>query len=281
MPRINYNAPAMTTVSRMNQINKHISSSTEKISSGMRINRAADDVYGHSTSEQLRAQIRGMSTASRNNQDGIALINVAEGALNEVTLKLQRMRELSVQASTATVTDKDRKNLELEMNNLKKGLDKITQDTEYNGQKLLNGDSPWGTAPGGVFHVGPNNENNTDYIHYIIPKIDTVELGIDGDNLRMDTQVHASDAISRLDESLNIVSGVRTDLGGISNRLEHNLKNQRVQTENVQAYESLIRDTDIADEMTKLTRDQVLKEYSTAMLSQANMNPQRILKLLE
>ncbi|MFP4164040.1 MAG: flagellin [Chitinispirillaceae bacterium] len=281
MPRINYNAPAMTTVSRMNQINKHISSSTEKISSGMRINRAADDVYGHSTSEQLRAQIRGMSTASRNNQDGIALINVAEGALNEVTLKLQRMRELSVQASTATVTDKDRKNLELEMNNLKEGLDKITQDTEYNGQKLLNGDSPWGTAPGGVFHVGPNNENNTDYIHYIIPKIDTVELGIDGDNLRMDTQVHASDAISRLDESLNIVSGVRTDLGGISNRLEHNLKNQRVQTENVQAYESLIRDTDIADEMTKLTRDQVLKEYSTAMLSQANMNPQRILKLLE
>ncbi len=247
----------------------------------MRINRPADDVYGNSTSEQLRMQLRAMNMASSNTQDGIALLNVAEGALSEVTLMLQRIRELSVQSATDTLSDEDRTNIELEVDKLKQGIDQIVENTQYNGQNLLNGQAPWGTSQGGVFHMGPNNESNTDYIHYTIRSASSAALGIDGNNLSVATPADASAAITSMDEALNLVSDIRTELGGVSNRLEHSLKNQSVQSENVQAFESVIRDTDIAEEMTKYSRDQVLKEYSTAMLSQANMLPERILKLLE
>lgn len=281
MPRINYNAPAMVTVNRMTQIDRGLYKSLERMSSGMRINRSADDVPGHNTSEQLRAQIRGLNIGARNIQDGIALINVAEGALNEVTSMLQRIRELSVQAATDTITQTDRSFIEIEVNKLKEEINFTVEHTQYNGQPLLNGIAPWGTHPGGVFHIGPNNDSNTDYLQHTIKTANTVALGIDGDNMLVDTIQNASDALSVLDSAINIVSSVRTDLGAISNRLEHAWANQSVQEQNMQAYESVIRDTDFASEMTLFTRDQILKEYSTAMLSQANMMPQSIMKMLD
>ena len=281
MPRINYNAPAMVTVNRMTQIDKGIYKSLEKISSGMRINRSADDVPGHNTSEQLRAQIRGLNIGARNIQDGIALINVAEGALNEVASMLQRLRELSVQAATDTVTQQDRFFIEAEVNKLKEEIDFTIENTQYNGQSLLNGKYPWGTHPGGIFHIGPNNDSNTDYLQHTIQTANTVALGIDGNNMRVNTIENASDALAVLDRAINIVSSIRTDLGAVSNRLEHAWTNQSLQEQNMQAYESVIRDTDFAYEMTLFTRDKILKEYSTAMLSQANMAPQSVMKMLD
>ncbi len=281
MPRINYNAPAMLTQNRMSQVDSKYSKAMERISSGMRINAPSDDVAGHNTSEQLRSQIRSLDAAGKNIQDGIALINVTEGALQEVSDMLQRMRELSVQSANETLTNNDRVEIEAEVNKLKEQIDSVSSNLHFNGQFLLDGSAPWGTAPGGVFHIGPNNISNTDFIQYTIPTVNTVSLGIDGSNLLVDTSTNASAALDTLDIAINVVNSVRTDLGAISNRLEHAWTNQSIQQVNMQSFESIIRDADIAEEMTNLTREKILKEYSTAMLSQANMVPQSILKMLD
>ncbi|KMQ52491.1 Flagellin protein FlaA [Chitinispirillum alkaliphilum] len=280
MPRINNNVPAMITGNALRSVNRGLEKSLEKLSTGLRINRAADDAAGLSVSEQLRTQVRGLNMGSRNIQDGISLLSIAEGALVEVNSMLQRMRELSIQAATDTLTVTEREYIGIEIDQLKEEIDRIVAGTQYNSQRLLNGEAPWGQLPGGVLHIGPNNDNDADTMQFMIDPVDTASLGIDGANLVVTSQADATAAIETLDDALNDVNSLRARLGGMVNRLEHALTNQDNQEQNMQAAESVIRDADFAYETTKFTRNQILTQSSTAMLAQANMVPQSVLSLI-
>ena len=280
MPRINNNISAMITGSALRSVDRQLQKSLERLSTGMRINRASDDAAGLSVSEQLRTQICGLGMGARNIQDGISLVNVAEGALIEVESMLQRMRELCIQSANDTLTSAERTYIDIEVDNLKDEVDRIVTGTQYNGMQLLNGDAPWGTT-GGTLHIGPNNDPASDTLSYVINAMDTTTLGIDGTNLQVDTQANATAGIGTLDEALTSVNALRADLGAMTNRLEHALANQENQEQNMQAAESVIRDADFAYETTQFTRNQILSQSSTAMLSQANMIPQSVLSLLQ
>jgi flagellin len=281
MPRINHNVTAMITGSALHQVDRQLQKSLEKLSTGLRINRAADDAAGLSVSEQLRTQVRGLNMGGRNIQDGVALINIAEGALIEVEAMLQRMRELSIQAANDTLTSKERSYVEIEVTQLKAEVDRIVAGTQYNSQPLLNGTAPWGVLPGGILHIGPNNVAAADTIRYRINPMNTTSLGINGANLTVLTQTGSTLAISSLDVALSSVNALRADLGAVVNRLEHALSNQENQETNMQAAESVIRDTDFATETTAFSKHQILSQSSTAMLAQANTAPQNVLSLLK
>jgi flagellin len=281
MPRINHNVTAMITGSALHQVDRQLQKSLEKLSTGLRINRAADDAAGLSVSEQLRTQVRGLNMGGRNIQDGVALINIAEGALIEVESMLQRMRELSIQAANDTLTSKERAYVDIEVTQLKSEVDRIVAGTQYNSQQLLNGTAPWGVAPGGILHIGPNNNAAADTIQYRINPMNTTSLGINGANLSVLTQTSSTVAISSLDVALSSVNALRADLGAVVNRLEHALTNQENQETNMQAAESVIRDTDFATETTAFSKHQILSQSSTAMLAQANTAPQNVLSLLK
>ncbi len=281
MPRINHNVPAMITGSSLRQTDRSLQKSLEKLSTGMRINRAADDAAGLSVSEQLRTQVRGLNMGARNIQDGISLLNIAEGALIEVESMLQRMRELSIQSANDTLTSIERGYIQIEVRELQTEIDRITSGTQYNSQPLLNGLAPWGTAPGGVLHIGPNSNGTTDTIQYQIQPMTTASLGVDATSLNVETQTSATAAISSLDEALRSVNELRATLGAMTNRLEHALTNQENQETNMQAAESVIRDSDFALETSLFTRNQILEQSATAMLAQANAVPQNILSLLQ
>jgi flagellin len=282
MPSINHNIPAMVTGGALRKVSGQMEKSLEKLSTGLRINRAADDAAGLSVSEQLRTQVRGLAMGNRNIQDGVALVNIAEGALVEVSDILQRMRELSIEAANDTLTSRERSYVQIEIDNLKTEVDRIANGTQYNSMKLLNGNatSPW--SAGGILHVGPNdNANGSDVIIVTIGGITTGSLGIFGTALEVTSQTGATNAISSLDMALLSVNSLRANLGAITNRLEHALNNQANQEQNMTAAESVIRDADFAYESSQFTRHQILQQSSTAMLSQANMLPQSVLKLLQ
>ncbi len=281
MPRINHNVPALITGMALRTTGRHLAKSLEKLSTGLRINRAADDAAGLSISEQLRTQVRGIAMGNRNIQDGIALLNIAEGALIEIEDMLQRLRELSIQAANDTLTSRERQYVNVEFYQLKEEIDRIANSTQYNSQRLLNGDtsSPW--AQGGILHVGPNDTTSSDIVTVTIGSITTGGLSIDGTNCYPVTQTDATTAITALDGALNSVNSLRADLGAKTNRLEHALKNQENQQQNMTAAESVIRDTDFAAATTEFTRNQILQQSSTAMLAQANMVPQSVLSLLQ
>ncbi len=281
MPRINHNVPAMITGNSLRQTDRSLQKSLEKLSTGLRINRAADDAAGLSVSEQLRTQVRGLNMGARNIQDGIALLNIAEGALIEVESMLQRMRELSIQSANDTLTSIERGYIQIEIGELQTEIDRITAGTQYNSQPLLNGVAPWGTPPGGVLHIGPNSDGATDTIQYQIDPMTTTSLGVDATSLNVLTQTDATAAISSLDEALRSVNELRANLGAMTNRLEHALVNQENQETNMQAAESVIRDSDFAYETSMFTRNQILEQSATAMLAQANSVPQNILSLLQ
>lgn len=280
MPRINHNIPSMITGNALRQVDRSLQKSLERLSTGLRINRASDDAAGLSVSEQLRTQVNGLNMGARNIQDGISLINIAEGALIEVQSMIQRMRELSIQSANDTLTSVERSYVGIEVDQLKSEVDRIVGGTQYNSQRLLSGEDPWGTT-GGVLHIGPNNDPNADVISYQIDPMDAASLSIDGANLLVDTQLNATAAITTLDTALRSVNALRADLGAMTNRLEHALTNQENQEQNMQAAESVIRDADFALETTIFTRNQILSQSSTSMLSQANMLPQSVLSLLQ
>jgi flagellin len=280
MPRINHNVPAMITGNALRAVDREMQKSLERLSTGLRINRASDDAAGLSVSEQLTTQVRGLNMGARNIQDGISLVNVAEGALNEVESMLQRMRELCIQAANDTLTSVERNYVGIEITNLKSEIDRIVEGTQYNSMRLLNGSAPWGTT-GGTLHIGPNNDPTADSLLYVIDPVDTVSLGIAGAGLLVDTQPNATAGISALDVALTSVNALRADLGAMTNRLEHALTNQENQEQNMQAAQSVIRDADFAYETTLFTRNQILSQSSTAMLAQANNVPQSVLQLLQ
>jgi flagellin len=274
--RINHNLSALNAWKNLTVNDGGQTKSLEKLSSGMRIGRAADDAAGLSISEKMRGQISGLNQASRNAQDGISLLQTAEGALQETHTILQRMRELAVQSASDTVTDGDRGEIQKEMNALRVEIDRISTDTEFNTQKLLNGG-----YSGKTIHIGANADQS---LTVTIGNMNAQSLSVNGGSaelgIKIDTQSDANTAITTINTAINTVSGERSKLGAIQNRLEHTIANLSTSAENLTAAESRIRDVDIAVEMMTFTKYQILGQASTAMLAQANAKPQAVLQLL-
>jgi len=250
------------------------SKSIEKLSSGFRINRAGDDAAGLAISEKMRAQIRGLNMASKNAQDGISLIQTAEGALQETHAILQRMRELAVQAANDTNNDNDRSELQKEVTQLLDEVSRIANNTEFNTKVLMTG-AFTGTGAGLVFHIGANASQT---ITLQISNLTSSGLSINSVNIG--TQSGANSAISTIQSAIDLVSSERAKLGAYQNRLEHTIKNLDTSAENLQAAESRIRDVDMAKEMMNFTKQNILMQAATAMLAQANQAPQGVLQLL-
>ena len=269
--RINTNISAMNTHRAMETNDLAMSKSLEKLSSGLRINRAADDPAGLSISETLRAQVKGLGQAEKNSQDGISLINTAEGALNEISAILQRMRELAVQSANGTLTNTDRTATDNEVQSLMSEIDNITSYTTFNGYQMLNSATSTFT-----FQVGANNGQT---LVTTITGTSTGGLTLTG--MVTGTQPDAQAALLSLDAAIAAVSTIRSQLGAVSNRLEHTINNVRTSEENLSAAESRIRDVDMAAEMSTMTRNQILMQSSTAMLAQANAAPQSVLSLFK
>ncbi|UDK95412.1 flagellin [Lysinibacillus sphaericus] len=269
-----WSASGLSILSNMNRHYNAMSKSMLRISTGYRINSAADDPAGLAISEKMRAQIRGLNMASKNIQDGISLVQTAEGALNETHAMIQRMRELAVQASNDTLTDSDRQQLDLEFQELKKEIQRLSKDTEFNTRTLLNGDY---STTGLKIQAGANAGQT---IELFINDMGAGALGLDA-TTSIATRDNANNAISSMDEALKRVSSERSRLGAYQNRLEH-AYNANVNTaENLTAAESRIRDADIAKEMMNMVKSQILLQASQYVLALHMQQAQSILKLLE
>ena len=267
---VQHNMSAMNANRMLSGVSSAQSKSTEKLSSGYRINRAADDAAGLSISEKMRSQIRGLNKASDNAQDGISLIQVAEGALNETHSILQRMNELATQAANDTNTSTDRTAIADEINELNKELDRISTTTQFNKKNLLNGQFS------GKLQVGALNGQTMDI------KISTAvsAKGLEVSAIEVSTNVKAGKAMESIQNAIEKVSKQRSKLGAIQNRLEHTINNLDTNAENTQAAESRIRDTDMADEMVQYSKNNILSQAGNSMLSQANQQTQGVLSLL-
>jgi len=277
--RINNNI--MANAHRQLAMNQAASSkSMEKLSSGFRINRAGDDAAGLSISEKMRGQIRGLKQASRNAQDGISLIQTAEGALNETHAILQRMRELAVQAANDTNVEADRTAIGDELAELGKELERIKNNTQFNGMNLLDGTI--GNNGTVSLQVGANNDQSME-LEFATKGIDLSDIvEAVGKLSSSDVVDHetAADLVEIIDEQIESVSAGRSLLGAYQNRLEHTIANLDNARENLQAAESRIRDLDMAEEIMAFTKNNILQQAATAMLAQANMAPQSVLQLL-
>ncbi|BFH11230.1 flagellin [Paenibacillus dendritiformis] len=266
---INTNVGAINAHRNLGMNNTAMGKTMEKLSSGFRINRAADDAAGLAISEKMRFQIGGMNQAMRNAQDGISLIQTAEGALTEVHSMLQRLNTLANQAATGTYDDKDRANTQKEVDALLAEIDNISKSTTFNGIKLL-------SAAGSVtFQIGVDKGNT---LTAKLAAMGASALGLK--DLKISSQVNASSALAKIASAINLVSTQRASFGAVQNRLEHTINNLGVTAENLSASESRIRNADMAKEMTDFTRNQILVQAGTAMLAQANSAPQSVLKLL-
>ncbi len=270
--RINNNISAMNAYRNLTSVNETVDKSMEKLSSGLRINRAGDDAAGLAISEKMRGQVKGLTMATKNSQDGISMIQTAEGALNETHSIVQRMRELAVQSANDTNTKEDRDKLQLEVNQLVEEIDRIGNTTEFNTRVLMNGDYK---DDGTKYHIGANKDQN---VELKFNDMRSGSLGLQG--ISISTQEDANKAIETINNSLETISTERAKFGAMQNRLEHTINNLRVSEENLQAAESRIRDTDMASEMVKLNKDKIISQSGTAMLAQANTTPQNVLQLL-
>ena len=269
--RIQHNISALNTHRNLTFNNTQASKNLEKLSSGYKINRAGDDAAGLAISEKMRGQIRGLDMATKNAQDSISLIQTAEGALNETHAILQRMRELAVQSANDTNVSGDRGDLQKEVDALLAEVDRIAGNTEFNTQKLLNG-----SFAGKKFHIGANA---SQAISLTIAKSDAATLSIS--SLKINTQSLADAAITKINTAITTISGTRSDLGAVQNRLEHTINNLGATSENLTAAESRIRDTDMAKEMMGFTKNNILMQAAQSMLAQANQQPQGVLQLLQ
>jgi len=269
--RINHNIAALNTYRQLSSATNAQSKSMEKLSSGQRINRAGDDAAGLAISEKMRGQIRGLDQASRNSQDGISLIQTAEGALNETHAILQRMRELAVQGGNDTNTTDDRAQIKTEIDQLTKEIDRIADTTEFNTQNLLKG------SFSATLQVGANDGQT---INFSISAMGAGGLGISG-TISVGTNAEAGASISALDKAIKTVSTQRSNLGALQNRLEHTINNLDTSSENLTAAESRVRDVDMAKEMMTQTKNSILAQAAQSMLAQANQQPQGVLQLLQ
>lgn len=279
--RIQHNIAALNSYKNLTANNGGVSKNLEKLSSGYRINRAGDDAAGLAISEKMRAQITGLETASKNANDGISLIQTAEGAMTEVHSMLNRMVELAQQSANGTYDDGvDRENLQMEFDELSSEIDRISDGTSFNGMKLLNGDLD-GTSntKALTLQIGETSDS-FNQIAVTIGKMDAESLKITG-NVNVKNRANAAGAVSILKAAINTVSSTRGKLGATQNRLEHTINNLSVASENMTAAESRIRDVDMAKEMMSYTKNNILVQASQAMLAQANQVPQGVLQLLQ
>lgn len=268
---VQHNMSALNTNRQLGISTSSLSTSTEKLSSGYKINRAADDAAGLSISEKMRSQIRGLNKASDNAEDGISLVQTAEGALNEAHSILQRMNELATQAANDTNTSVDRDAIQDEIDQLTSEINRIQSTTQFNTMNLLDGSFSQknlqvGSLCGQKIEISISNMNAS-------------ELGIDA--LTVSSYSQAGDAMSKVQSAIEIVSKQRSALGAIQNRLEHTINNLDTSAENTQSAESRIRDTDMAEEMVQYTSTSIIQQAGQSMLAQANSQTQGVLSLLQ
>ena len=270
--RINTNVDALTAYRNLNATQASQSTSIERLSSGLRINKAADDAAGLAISQGLTAQINGIGQAMRNAQDGINMIQTADGALTETSSILQRMRTLSVQAANDSNDTASRSDIQVELTALGKELDRISTKTTFNNVALLSGA---GTLS---FHVGYASGDvvTADFS----ADFTSSTLGVDS-NLKVDNSTDAESAISSIDAAIQSVSTARANFGALQNRLQHTINNLSVTQTNLQSSNSAIQDTDMAQEMSNYSRTQILSQAGTSMLKQANQAAQSVLSLLQ
>ena len=283
---INHNMSAMFAQRSQGLTDLSTQKNMEKLSSGMRINRAGDDASGLAVSEKMRAQIRGLNQASENASNGISFIQTTEGYLQETSDIVQRIRELAVQSSNGIYSDEDRMQIQVEVSSLIDEVDRIASAAQFNGMNMLTGRfaRPTGenTVTGSMwFHIGANMDQRTQVY---IGTMSATALGLknlgDESKLSLAAPDDANRAIGTLDEALKKINKQRADLGAYQNRLEKTVVGLDIGAENLQASESRIRDTDMAEEMVDFTKNQVLSQAGTAMLAQANQSSQNVLSLL-
>ena len=273
---VQHNLTAANTNRQLGITTNGLQKSTEKLSSGYKINRAADDAAGLSISEKMRNQIRGLNKASDNAQDGISLVQTAEGALNEVHSMLQRMSELAVQASNGTNATQDRTALDNEVQQLKNEIERVGTTTQFNKMDILTGDFASNNEK--TLQVGANQ--NQVITIAISALTSTVASALDA-QVKVDTASAAQSSISIIQNSITSLSALRSKLGALQNRLEHTVANLDNISENTQSAESRIRDTDMAEEMVQYSKNNILQQAGQSMLAQANQANQGVLSLLQ
>lgn len=274
---INHNLTAAFAARQESLNTSALQSSTEKLSSGEKINRAGDDAANLAVSEKMRSQIRGLNKASENAANAVSFIQTTEGWLQETTDIIQRIRELAVQSANGIYTDEDRMQIQVEVSQLVSEIDRIASTAQFNGMNMLTGRF----AEDGIrFHIGANMDQN---VEAKINAMDASSLGLrNGDSkLSLTTPEEANAALGTLDEALKLVNKQRADLGAYQNRLETAIKGLDIASENLSASESKIRDTDLAEKMVEYVKDQILKQTSLAFIAQANNQSQNVLTLLD
>jgi flagellin len=261
--RIQNNVEALGAHRNLTATAGHIAKSMERLSSGFRINRAADDVAGLAISERMRSQVRGLAQSARNIQDGVSLVQTAEGNLDEVHSMLQRVRELAVQYKNGTLSASDQAAIQTEVNQLASEIERIGTSAKFNGITLL------ATSGSVTFQVGVGDSESIT--------VSTISLG---STVGSFATLSGAGAISAIDVAISAVSSARATFGAVQNRLEHSMSSTQVYAENLTAAESRVRDVDMAAEMVQLTKNQILQQAGTSMLAQANQAPQSILSLI-
>ena len=283
---INHNMSAMFANRNLGVTGSSLTKDMQKLSSGERINHAGDDASGLAVSEKMRSQIRGLNQASQNAENGISFIQVTEGYLQETTDIMQRIRELAVQSSNGIYSDEDRMQIQVEVSQLVAEVDRIASQAQFNGMNMLTGrfaqSQGENTITGSMwFHIGANMDQR---VQVYIGTMTSAALGVRDvsteEVMSIDTPETANRAIGTLDEALKRINKQRADLGGYQNRMEYAVKGLDIAAENLQASESRIRDTDMAERMVEFTKNQVLQQAGTAMLAQANNQSQNVLSLL-
>ena len=266
--RINTNVNAMIATNQMTKNTALAGNSMEKLSTGLRITKAGDDAAGLAVSEKMRAQIRGMEQAERNVQDGISMVQTAEGALEEAGNIAQRMRELAVQAGNDTLNDEDRNKIEEEMTQLQTEIGEIAKETKFNGNSLLDGSNTTFTIQAGA---------NSEVREVAMANLDEIATNI---SVSINDVTEAQKTVKSVDDALEKINTGRSKLGAMQNRLEYTSSNLTTSTENLSAAESRIRDVDVAKEMVKLSKLNILNQASQAMVSQAKQQPESVTQLL-
>ena len=285
--RIQHNITALNAHRNLTNNNSAVGKNLEKLSSGYRINRAGDDAAGLAISEKMRAQITGLQTAKKNADDGVSLVQTAEGALTEVHSMLNRMVELATQSANGTYSAKNREEMQKEVDQLNKEIDRIGKTSNFNGTKLFDGNTA-----SIKLHVGEQGTDDNQ-IAVTFAKLSSSNIqGIKKDgsldtkidltaNAKVEDAASAKAAITVINQAIDAISSMRSTFGALQNRLEHTINNLGVQRENIQAAESRIRDVDMAEEMMAYTKNNILVQASQAMLAQANQVPQGVLQLLQ
>jgi flagellin len=273
--RINTNVASLQAQTSLNKVTKESQESFSKLSSGSRITKAADDAAGLGISEKLKAEIRSTQQASRNANDGISMVQVAEGGLNETSNILVRMRELAIQSSSDTVGDSERGMANLEYQQLKSEMERISQVTEFNGKKLLNGD-----ADKYEFQIGTKGDEFENRISFEAGQLNSGIESLGVGSLEIASKDGAQGSLEAVDTAIDRVSGQRAVLGSLQNRLVSTTNNLQTSVENMSAANSRIRDVDYAEETAKQARNQIISSAGTSVLAQANMSSQAALKLI-